>query len=118
MLLLMDTKLDELAQIFIASKVNRIRKLDEYLWLIDRQIMSAPKNDKGVALVDPKLLKVGVEILRSAAQERGEWVPDGGKSADATAKLAQSIVIHAAVEARKQEHSQPVIIEAKKESSD
>ena len=87
--------LSELHSFFIASKANRIGKLDEYLRLIDKALAASDGPP------DSKLLKVGVEIIRTAASELGEWRPDGGEKAEATLKLAQSIVIHAAVDAAK-----------------
>lgn len=102
--------LSSFAQIFIANKENRVRKLDEWLQKVDQAIIATPKDTP----VDPKLLKVGVEIIRTAAQELGEWRPDGGEKAEALGKLAQSIVIHAAVEARNSTSNvEPKTIEAK-----
>ncbi len=101
--------LSEFAQFFIASKANRIRKLDEWLAMVDKAIQYVPPDrpaDAPPITPDPKLLKVGVEIIRVAAQELGEWRPDGGEKAEALGKLAQSIVIHAAVENRKVDNKQ------------
>lgn len=92
-----------IAQFFIADKANRIATLDRWLAIIDKSIRYVPPgtpDDAPPIAPDAKLLKVGVEIIRVAAQELGEWRPDGGEKAEALGKLAQSIVIHAAVEAK------------------
>ncbi len=108
--------LSELHQFFISSKANRIRKLDEWLEMIDRSIRYVPPGtpaDAPPITPDAKLLKVGVEIIRTAAQELGEWRPDGGEKAEALGKLAQSIVIHAAVEAKKMDAPEKPTIDCK-----
>jgi hypothetical protein len=84
-------QLSQLASIAIASKVNRVRVLDDLLNRTMEEI-----HFKKVGELNPKLMDSARSLLESAAKEMGEWRPDGGEKAEATAKLAQSIVIHGA----------------------
>jgi len=84
-------QLSQLATIAIASKVNRVRVLDDLLNRTMEEI-----HFKKVGELNPKLMDSARSLLESAAKEMGEWKPDGGEKAEATAKLAQSIVIHGA----------------------
>ena len=83
--------LSEFAQISIASKVNRVRSLDD---LYNRTMEEI--HAKKVGELNPKLIDTAKGLLESAAKEMGEWRPDGGEKAEAIGKLAQSIVIHGA----------------------
>jgi hypothetical protein len=84
-------QLSQLATIAIASKVNRVRVLDDLLNRTMEEI-----HYKKIGELNPKLMDSARSLLESAAKEMGEWRPDGGEKAEATAKLAQSIVIHGA----------------------
>jgi len=84
-------ELSQFARIAIASKVNRVRVLDDLLNRTMEEI-----HFKKIGELNPKLMDSARSLLESAAKEMGEWRPDGGEKADATAKLAQSIVIHGA----------------------
>jgi len=84
-------QLSQLATIAIASKVNRVRVLDDLLNRTMEEI-----HFKKIGELNPKLMDSARSLLESAAKEMGEWRPDGGEKAEATAKLAQSIVIHGA----------------------
>jgi uncharacterized protein YunC (DUF1805 family) len=84
-------ELSQFAQIAIASKVNRVRVLDDLLNRTMEEI-----HHKKIGELNPKLMDSARSLLESAAKEMGEWRPDGGEKAEATAKLAQSIVIHGA----------------------
>jgi len=85
-------QLSQFASIAIASKVNRVRVLDDLLNRTMEEIHA-----KKVGELNPKLMDSARSLLESAAKEMGEWRPDGGEKADAVNKLAQSIVIHSAV---------------------
>lgn len=85
-------QLSQFATIAIASKVNRVRVLDDLLNRTMEEIHA-----KKVGELNPKLMDSARSLLESAAKEMGEWRPDGGERADAVNKLAQSIVIHSAV---------------------
>lgn len=85
-------QLSQLASIAIASKVNRVRVLDDLLNRTMEEI-----HHKKIGELNPKLMDSARSLLESAAKEMGEWRPDGGEKADAVNKLAQSIVIHSAV---------------------
>lgn len=56
------------------------------------QVQVATGKDK----IDPVLIRTSNDLLECAAKEMGEWRPDRGEQSEATTKLAQSIVIHAA----------------------
>lgn len=106
--------LSELHQYFIASKANRIRRLDELLRMSWEALET--QAERGKDAIDPVLIKVSKDLMESASKELGEWSPDGGKKADATAALAQSIVIHAAVAAKL--HSTPSLTPNSDKSSE
>ena len=106
--------LSELHQYFIASKANRIRRLDELLRMSWEALETQAARGKDA--IDPVLIKVSKDLMESASKELGEWSPDGGKKADATAALAQSIVIHAAVAAKL--HSTPSLTPNSDKSSE
>lgn len=119
--------LSDFAQIMIASKVVRVQKLQTAIDKLEAAIAARavayghlPGGETGLIVLKRKLLGSGpmayeIEeavfdsaiiseyraILEQAAKECGEWRPDGGEKAEATARLAQSIVIHAAVNASK-----------------
>lgn len=84
-------QLSQLASIAIASKVSRVRYLDD---LLNRTLEEI--HAKKVGELNPKLMDSARSLLESAAKEMGEWRPDGGEKAEAIGKLAQSIVIHGA----------------------
>lgn len=88
--------LSDFAQYAIASKLHRVARLDGLL----TRVMAEMDSQK-IGELDPKLVKEAVSLLTTASKEMGEWKPDGGEKAEATAQLAQSIVIHAAVQAGK-----------------
>lgn len=119
--------LSELAKVAIASKVLRVRKLDDLILKFEEVFEQRaqayghlPGGNTGLvglrlktigqganareieeSFVDSNLIAEYRAVLEQAAKECGEWKPDGGEKAEATAQLAQSIVIHAAVEAQK-----------------
>lgn len=85
-----------IAQHAISTKAYRVGELQR---LYDRVISEITSQEVGE--LNHRLVAVGIELLENASKEMGTWRPDGGKAAEATDKLAQSIVIHAAVEAKK-----------------
>ena len=105
--------LSEYAQIFIASKLNRMTILDELLVMATDALRS--QKERGVDQVDAKLMKEARSLLETAEKMTGEWRPDGGEKAEANKLLAQSIVIHALATANVMESTQPITIDAKLE---
>lgn len=89
-------EIGQLARNEIAKKSVRLERL-EYLYLrLHKEIEQAK-----VGELDPRIATAAAMMLQQAAKEMGEWRPDGGEKAEATAQLAQSIVIHAAVSSGK-----------------
>lgn len=80
-----------IASIAISAKSERLSKLQS---LFDTCYKYVQVDDSN-GVINHKLVAVAASILKHAAEEMGEWRPDGGKQAEATAKLAQSIIIHA-----------------------
>ncbi len=115
--------LSEFAQVQISQKNHRIRALDELARKIETVIRERgakyghlPGGETGLISVRQRMIGSGENAtiidepffdkdviseyracLEQAAKEAGEWKPDNGQKAEAMAKLAQSIVIHAAV---------------------
>lgn len=81
-----------LGQVAISKKLERLNYLQE---LVDK-CMFHIRADHAKDLINHKLVQVAANLIKQGAEEMGEWRPDGGKAAEATAKLAQSIVIYAA----------------------
>ena len=83
--------LSPIAAVSISSKAERLGKLQELFDICLHHI----RKDHAQDLINHKLVGVAAQLLKHSAEEMGEWRPDGGQQAAATAKLAQSIIIHA-----------------------
>lgn len=118
--------LSDYAAITIASKLERMKRLDAHMKAIERVIQQRaevfsklPGGDTGLIAMRLKMIGSGdnsqvVEeaffdkdlsteyraVMEQATKEAGQWKPDGGDAAAATDRLAQSIVIHASVAAK------------------